>query len=82
MKVLKLNIIYTNREMFNVNITGIVLPGKEGPFTITSNHNYVVATLSSGEIRYTAEDGKEARIRIKGGFVELKDRVISICIDD
>lgn len=82
MKVLKLNIIYTNRRMYNTNIINITLPGKEGPFTITSNHNYVVATLSSGEIRYISEDGEEAKIYIKGGFVELKNRVISICIDD
>lgn len=72
MKVLKLNIIYTNRRMYNTNIINITLPGKEGPFTITSNHNYVVATLSSGEIRYISEDGEEAKIYIKGGFVELK----------
>ena len=82
MKVLKLNIIYTNRRMYNTNIINITLPGKEGPFTITSNHKYVVATLSSGEIRYISEDGEEAKIYIKGGFVELKNRVISICIDD
>ena len=82
MKVLKLNIVYTNRRMYNTNIINITLPGKEGPFTITSNHNYVVATLSSGEIRYISEDGEEAKIYIKGGFVELKNRVISICIDD
>jgi F0F1-type ATP synthase, epsilon subunit (mitochondrial delta subunit) len=68
--------------MYNTNIINITLPGKEGPFTITSNHNYVVATLSSGEIRYISEDGEEAKIYIKGGFVELKNRVISICIDD
>lgn len=37
MKVLRLNIIYTNQKMYNVNITNITLPGKDGPFTITSD---------------------------------------------
>lgn len=81
MKVLRLNIIYTNQEMYNVNITNITLPGKDGPFAITSNHNYVVATLSRGEIRYISEDGEEEKINIKGGFVELKDKIISVCVD-
>ena len=69
MKVLRLNIIYTNQKMYNVNVT------------ITSNHNYVVATLSSGEIRYISENGEEKKISIKGGFVELKDKIISVCVD-
>lgn len=28
MKVLRLNIIYTNQKMYNVNVTNIILPGK------------------------------------------------------
>ena len=81
MKVIRLNIIYTNQKMYNVNVTNIILPGKDGPFAITSNHNYVVATLSSGEIRYISENGEEKKISIKGGFVELKDKIISVCVD-
>ena len=47
--------------MYNVNITNITLPGKDGPFTITSDHNYVVSTLSSSEIRYISENGEEKK---------------------
>ena len=81
MKVLRLNIIYTNQKMYNVNIINITLPGKDGSFTITSDHNYVVSTLSSGEIRYISENGEEKKISIKGGFVELKDKILSVCVD-
>ena len=72
MKVLRLNIIYTNQKMNNVNVTNIILPGKDGPFAITSNHNYVVATLSSGEIRYISENGEEKKNKYKRWFCGIK----------
>jgi len=58
--------------MYNVNVTNIILPGKDGPFAITSNHNYVVATLSSGEIRYISENGEEKKNKYKRWFCGIK----------
>lgn len=57
--------------MYNVNITNITLPGKDGSFTITSDHNYVVPTLSSGEIRYISENGEEKN-KYKRWFCGIK----------
>lgn len=81
MKTLNLNIISTIKEMYNVIVTSITLPGKDGSFTITPNHSYVVSTLSKGKIKYISEGGKTYILHIKGGFVELKDRIVSLCID-
>ena len=40
----------------------------------------MVTSLSEGNVRYV-EDGVEKHIQIKDGFAEVKDNVVTVCVE-
>ena len=58
----------------------MTLPGSCGPFTVLENHAPLISTLLRGEIVYVAE-GKEVKIAVEGGIVEVTDNQIVVCLN-
>ena len=58
----------------------MTLPGTLGSFTVLPDHAPIISSLENGEITFSA-DGEMKSIEIKGGFVEVKDNLISICVE-
>ena len=50
------------------------------PFTVLPGHAALVTALEAGDVRYV-ESGAEKRIRIKEGFAEVKDNVVTVCVE-
>ena len=45
-----------------------------------ADHAPLISTLSAGEVKYVA--GQETHsLQIKGGFVEVKENQISVCVE-
>jgi len=79
MKELHLHILSPEKTIFDGTVTSVILPGKMGNFTILVNHAPIVSSLEKGEIKYVNEKGEQT-IQIEGGFIELKDNIIQVCI--
>ncbi|MCD8030307.1 MAG: ATP synthase F1 subunit epsilon [Bacteroides sp.] len=77
---LKLTIISPEKELYNGEIRRVTLPGTLGQFTILPHHAPIVSSLEKGKIRYTDSDGTDHILDIGGGFVELSNGVISVCV--
>ena len=52
-------------------VESVVVPGAEGDFQVLANHAPVLATLRPGLLDVVLPDGKERRIFVRGGFVEV-----------
>lgn len=81
MKGLHLDIVSPEKELFNGEAKSITLPGTIGSFTILPQHAPIVSSLRAGTLIYVTEDGEEHVQEIQGGFVEMNNDNVSVCID-
>ncbi len=79
---MELEIISPSGVMFKGETDYVCFPGREGSFDVLPHHAPMIAALREGVICYRV-DGKEERqeIKIQSGFVEIKDDVLSVCIE-
>ena len=59
----------------------VLLPGAKAPFVVLPTHAPLISSLTSGEIRYTTEEGNDHTIEVSGGFVEVKSDVVRVCTE-
>ncbi len=77
---MKLNIISPEKILFSGEVNSITLPGTMGSFTILKDHAPIISELGEGVINYSLE-GKENSLPVKGGFIEAKGNIITVCVD-
>ncbi len=62
------------------NVEGVVIPGQMGRFEVLKNHAPIVSLLTEGDV---VCKGKETyTFHVKGGFVEVANNEISICVEE
>ena len=49
-------------------------------FTLLPLHAALISSLTGGQIVYV-KDGKPEKVAIKGGFVEVKQDIVSVCVE-
>ena len=57
----------------------VTLPGALGSFQILNNHAALVSSLMPGTMSYVVGETTEQK-EIKGGIVDVKDNVVSVCL--
>lgn len=66
--------------VFEGKVESAKFPGASGAFMVLPRHAPLISALVAGKLIYTQEgEGKE--IAIRGGFVEVKNNVISVCVE-
>lgn len=78
-QTLELNILSPEKTIFRGEVAKVVLPGTAAPFTVLRNHAPLVSSLQKGFIRWQA--GTPGEIAIKDGFVEVKNNVVTACVE-
>lgn len=78
---LKLVIVSPENQLYNGNVDRVELPGSKGRFEVLINHAPLVSSLTSGRITYYDLEGKEHIKEILGGFVEIKNNIVSVCVE-
>ncbi|MBN2728252.1 MAG: ATP synthase F1 subunit epsilon [Bacteroidales bacterium] len=72
-----LEIINPEETLYSGEVKSIQFPGQEGSFGVLENHAPMIAALQSGEVEFVTSDGKNEKIGVKGGVVEiLKNKVL------
>ena len=74
-----LHILSPEGTLVKADVSLVTLPGLLAPFTVLPGHAALVTALEAGDVRYV-ESGAEKRIRIKEGFAEVKDNVVTVCV--
>ncbi len=77
---IQLSIMSPERILFKGNVASVTLPGKMGEFTVLLNHEALISSLTTGEIKYVNEEGEQS-LSIAGGFVDINKNVVSVCVE-
>lgn len=79
---MELEIISPSGILFKGETDYVSFPGTAGSFDVMPHHAPMIAALGEGAIRYQTNDKEEQQeIKIQSGFVEVKDDILSVCIE-
>lgn len=78
--MLRLRIIAPDRLVFEGEVESVTLPGTVGAFTVLNNHAPIITSLEKGRISYNGANGP-GKVAVRSGFAEVKDNVLSVCVE-
>ena len=76
---MKLDILSPEGTIFSGEISLATFPGVLGSFTVLEDHAALISALQAGNIVVRQEVG-EKTFPIEGGFVEVNDNEIAVCV--
>lgn len=79
--VLRLKVISPAATVYEGDVLRAVFPGGAGRFEVLPRHAPLLASLVKGRIVYIMLDGEAHEVAISSGFVEVKDNVITACVE-
>ena len=79
-KTMDMTIATPEGIVFEGKVESAKFPGASGAFMVLPRHAALISALTSGKVVYTQE-GEAKDLTIQGGFVEVKDNVISVCVE-
>ena len=77
---LQVIVISPVRTLFEGEAVSVTLPGSQGEFQVLKDHVNLISSLDAGLITIQSADGTENMVT-DGGFVEVKDNVVSALIE-
>jgi F-type H+-transporting ATPase subunit epsilon len=80
MSELSIEIVTPDGITFAGDVTSCTAPGENGKFQILDGHAPFLSILRIGEIKIRMKDG-EKRLATSGGFLEVKDNMISVIVE-
>lgn len=77
---IRLHILSPEGTLVKKTVSLVTLPGMLAPFTVLPGHAALVTALEEGSVRYVI-DGTEKLLPIHGGFAEVKDDTVTVCVE-
>lgn len=78
-RFLNMTIATPEGVIFEGEVESAEFPGTLGAFTLLPLHAALISSYR-GQIVYV-KDGKPEKVAIKGGFVEVKQDIVSVCVE-
>lgn len=79
--MLKLKIVSPEGVAYEGNVESISVPGSLGQFQILNNHAPIISLLEAGEVIYKDLAGEQKVKTVKGGFVEVQQNNVNVCVE-
>ena len=79
-EVISLHIVSPEGTLVEQAVSAVTLPGTVGPFEVLKDHGAIISSLTKGDIVYVS-GGKESRLPIVEGFVEVHNNQVSVCVE-
>lgn len=77
---LRLEIVTPEAKAYSEDVEMVTLPGSEGDLGVYPKHVPLLTTLKPGELR-VLKDGRETRLAVGEGFVEITGETVSVLTD-
>lgn len=77
---LKLKIVSPERIVFDNDVESVTVPGMKGEFQILTGHAPLISSLGNGKLMYMDAEGEHV-FTVSGGFVEVQNNVVSVCVE-
>lgn len=78
MATILFELLSPERVLFSGEVRAVMLPATEGDMTVMPSHETTMATLNPGIIAVTDSQGHGHRAFVRGGFVEITGRSVSV----
>ncbi len=79
--MLKLKIVSPERIEYDGEVESVLVPGTQGQFEILNDHAPIISTLDKGVVEYGLPKGEKVQLEILGGFVEVQQNEVSLCVE-
>lgn len=79
--MLKLKIVSPEGVAYEGNVESVSVPGSLGQFQILNNHAPIISLLETGEVIYKDLAGERKVKTVKGGFVEVQQNNVNVCVE-
>lgn len=79
--MLKLKIVSPEGVAYEGNVESVSVPGSLGQFQILNNHAPIISLLEAGEVIYKDFAGERKMKTVKGGFVEVQQNNVNVCVE-
>jgi F-type H+-transporting ATPase subunit epsilon len=76
----RLRVYSPERELVDADVAEVTAPGAYGEIGVLPDHAALVTTLEAGTLTYK-EGTKTTRLKITGGFAEMRDNVMTVLAD-
>ena len=78
--MLHLRIVSPEKVVYDGEVESVLVPGTLGSFQILTDHAPIISSLEKGVVEYQTHQHKQ-KIEILGGFVEVKQNSVSLCVE-
>ncbi len=75
-----LEVITPDQTLYNGEIKGVRLPGKQGSFEVLNNHAPLISSLHQGQLRVTDQNDQQEFLTVNSGFVEVLNNKIIVLV--
>ena len=79
--MMKLKIVSPEGVAYEGNVESVSVPGSLGQFQILNNHAPIISLLEAGEVIYKDLAGERKMKTVKGGFVEVQQNNVNVCVE-
>lgn len=79
---MKLNIVARTGDLFDGEVTDIVVPAYEGELGILPGRAPVLAVVLPGTVRFTTTSGEKREIEVGKGFLTVDHDDVMIVVED
>ncbi len=76
----RLRVYSPERQLVDADVTEVTALGVYGEIGVLPDHAALVTTLEPGLLTYK-ESARTGRLRIEGGFAEVRDNVMTVLAD-
>ena len=76
----RLRVYSPERELVDTDVAEVTAPAAYGEIGVLPDHAALVTALEPGTLSYK-EGGRLTRVRIGGGFAEVRDNVMTVLAD-
>jgi len=77
---MNIEIVSPAKIIYSGNADVVTVPGLSSSFSVLDRHAPIISALDKGIVRYSV-NGKDEKVTINGGFIEVKKNIVSICIE-
>jgi F-type H+-transporting ATPase subunit epsilon len=78
---MNLTVLTPEKEFFNGEIRGLIVPGSKGEFKILDNHAPIISSLSSGKVQIIETSGELKVFSIAAGFIEVLNNEVALLVN-
>lgn len=75
-------VVTPEAQVFDADVSSVVLPAHDGQMGVLSLHAPMMVQLGQGDLDIKPATGSATKLRIKGGFAQVKDNQLVVLTDE